>query len=83
MATPQDINHIIITGENNTSRFNMADYVGKLQKISYTKQLIVGPSFPLTLPLTANYIFITHSLKLIPLSIQKKSVILSKPLVCI
>ena len=82
MATPQDVNHIIITGENNTSRFNMANSVNKIQKISYRTHLVVD-TFTLPLPLTTNYIFITQSLKLIPLSIQKKSVILSKPLVCI
>ena len=82
MSTPKTLQHIIIIGETNTSRHNMANYVRRIQKIGYTIQLITG-AWPTTLNDNANYMFITSSLSLIPAHIQTISVILSKPLVCI
>lgn len=81
MSAPINLNHIIIYGGTNTSRYNMATYIQSSQPISYRIQLVVG-TFP-TINNETNYIFLTDSLSLIPANVRQQSVILSKPLVCI
>ena len=81
MATPATIHHIIITGETNLNRSNMAYYTQQTQPIPYTILLIAGLTFP-AINSTTNYIFITDLLTRIPVNIQNQSVILCKSLVC-
>jgi hypothetical protein len=74
--------HIIIIGDTDLARSNMAFYVDASNKRNYKHQIIVGPSFPVLTP-GVNYIFTTNFLKLIPINIQNESVILNRPLVCL